>query len=116
MTNHDIEVDRLAFFWRMAFKHRGDGYPDILDWTPISGDSHIEAEFTIDGQRYAVVWEYDRYGGDDRAYWDDRWWPKFFAVVQKRRGLVPWRRLTRMPIYWASGERTLEGQLQEIAA
>ncbi len=109
------EIDRIAFFWRLAFKNRSDAYPHIADWTPISEGRHIDAEFTIDGQRFAVTWKHDYYGSD-RADWDDGWWPDFFAIVPKRRGLVPWRRPTRVEIYWTSGDRTLAGQLAELTS
>lgn len=110
-----VEVERLVFFWRLAFKNRADAYPVIADWVRLGGDVHWDADFVIDGQRYVVIWKYERYGSD-RAHWDDGWWPEFFAVVARRRGLVPWRRRTFVPIYWASGDRTLESQLAELVS
>jgi hypothetical protein len=56
--------------------------PEVTDWTADGDGVHASAEFTCEGIRFRVEWDYK--GGGDRAYWDDGWWPDWYIVARRR--------------------------------
>lgn len=114
MDDHDRAIARIELFWGLAFKRRQDPKPKVEIYVADEGFDR-GATFSMaeyPDRLFGVRWSYSP--GGDRASWDDGWWPSFFVVVQRRRGFIPWKRPTEVPLYWNSGDRTLEGQLEAL--
>jgi hypothetical protein len=59
-----------------------------VEWRALQpGDRHGASEFTCEGLTFRCYWKDERRSyGDDRADWDDGWWPMFKLVrVRPRR-------------------------------
>jgi hypothetical protein len=91
-----MEIRRLAMFWRMFNGGHRCPEPVITDYVADWGSGHRGARFNLDGAPMTVTYHYE--GGGDRAYWDDGWWPSFFAVTRERYGLFPWKRERQVPV------------------
>jgi hypothetical protein len=91
---HEQEVYvRTRFFFVLAFCGRGDD-PVLDDFE--CGDWHDPSTFIVDGRRWRCTWALARgyHSMQDRAYWDDGWWPTFETPGVKRRlRKQPWVRL-----------------------
>lgn len=114
MRSSDQRIARVLLFYKLAFKTRNT-FVGISHFEPETDDTYSPATFIVDYVRYRVTWKHNGTSSySDHAIWDDGFWPDFFVLARRRRGLIPWKRDTWVEIFWASGNRTLDSQLIEL--
>jgi hypothetical protein len=113
-AGHQIpNPDRYAY--QRYVENPENPFPPIEEWrlTETSGTPvpRASSEFVCEGLRFRVRWKDERRSyGEDRASWDDGWWPEWYLVLRRPRRFVPFLRSTVEVRVW--GEKNVAEALK----